>query len=568
MDVASVPLVIGVTGHRDLVPDEEPVLEAAVERFLVDLRGRFRDLPLRVMTPLAEGADRLVARVAYRLGIDISIVLPMPRRLYEQDFGDVSSEVFNEMLQYGEVMEMPLLEELGDDRIAPERRRDAQYEFLGVYLAAHSHILLALWDGKASDAPGGTAHVVRFHHDNELILISGDEPRSAIDFSEDESDLAFHIACSRRESGAPAAGLRPGEGRWLTRDDVEPHSIEIPERYRAVFVRQALLNRDLAGLVRNGAPLTSSLPRIDGLADADIGGLFAAADALALRFQRRALRAVRSLYVLVALVGLSFIVYADFPGNESAIWLYLGLLAFGMLLFLVERRGAWYRRYLDYRALTEGLRVQYFWALAGVRTPGLAEFPHDKFMKRQDLELGWIRNVMRFAARRTDADARTVPPAHLDLAIEHWFGNGAASEADYYRNRAERGERRSRITHVLTVLGFGVGLTSAVVLALFQARLDNMQINLLIAAMGGFPYLAAVRSSYAQRVSERELIAQYRYMQRIFANAAQLIGRTRDPAGRRAVLLALGTEELDEVGRWLLRQRERPVSGGQLFTAG
>ena len=568
MNVAPVPLVIGVTGHRDLVPEEEPVLEAAVERFLQDLAARFDGLPLRVMTPLAEGADRLVARVAYRLGVDISIVLPMPRRLYEQDFGDVSADVFNEMLQYGEVMEMPLLEELGDDRIAPGQRRDAQYEFLGVYLAAHCHILLALWDGKPSSAPGGTAHVVRFHHDNELILISGDEPRSAIDFSEDESDLAFHIVCSRRESGPPADGLRPGQGYWLTRDDVAPHSVDMPERYRAVFVRQALLNQDLAGLSRRGVELTSSLPRVSALADTDIGGLFAAADGLALHFQRRALRAVRSLYVLVALVGLSFIVYADFPGNDSAIWLYLGLLALGMTLFLVERRGAWYRRYLDYRALTEGLRVQYFWALAGVRTPGLAEFPHDKFMKRQDLELGWIRNVMRFAARRTDADARPVPAEHLETAIEHWLGSGEDNEADYYRDRAERGQRRSRITRLLTVLGFSAGLAAAVILALFQARLGSLQINLLIAAMGGFPYLAAVRSSYAQRVSERELIAQYHYMQRIFANAAQLIGHTRDPAGRRAILLALGTEELDEVGRWLLRQRERPVSGGQLFTAG
>lgn len=568
MSVAAVPLVIGVTGHRDLVPEEEPVLEASVERFLVDLGGRFPDLPLLVMTPLAEGADRLVARVAYRLGIAISIVLPMPRLLYEQDFGGVSAEVFSEMLGYGEVLEMPLLGDLSDDRIAEDQARDAQYEFLGVYLAAHCHILLALWDGKPSSAPGGTAHVVRFHHENELILISGDEPRSAIDFSEDESDLAFHIACSRRESGAPAAGLRPGQGRWLTRDDVQPHSTEMPRRYQAVFQRQALLNRDLARLGEPSPHLPTSLPPLQGIADTDIGRLFSAADTLAIRFQRRALRAVRSIHVLVALLGVSFIAYADFPGNEALIWLYLGLLAFGMLLFAAERRGAWYRRYLDYRALTEGLRVQYFWALAGVRPRGMAEFPHDKFMKRQDLELGWIRNVMRFAARHTDADAGPVADERLHITIEHWLGRGDDGQEAYYRSRAERGRQHSRITRTVTVAGALAGLAAAVLLALGQDALSDLSVNLLIAAMAGLPYLAAVRNSYAQRISERELIAQYSYMQRIFANARQLIEGTRDPDRQRAVLLALGTEALDEVGRWLLRQRERPVSGGQLFTPG
>lgn len=566
MTVGPVPLVVGVTGHRDLVAAQEPALEAAVEAFFSDLRHRFADLPLLVMTPLAEGADRLVARVAYRLGVAISIVLPMPRVLYEQDFGESSGEVFQEMLGYGDVVEIPLLRDLGGEAIGADQARDAQYEFLGIYMAAHCHILLALWDGKPSNAPGGTAHVIRFHHENELILISGDEPRSAIDFSEDESDLAYHIACSRREGGAPAQGLAPGQGRWLTRDDVEPHSVDMPPRYRAVFLRQMLLNRDLSRLPE--AAGSERLPPAQSAAANDIAGLFVRVDALAVRFQRRALRALRSIYLLVALTGLSFILYADFPGHDQMIWLYLGVLAAGFVLYLLERRGAWYRRYLDYRALGEGLRVQFYWALAGVRCKGVAEFPHDKFMKRQDLELGWIRNVMRYAARRTDAEVPPVDESGLAAAIEHWVGDGSDGQGHYYRDRALRGRRRSRFTSVLGVVGFSAGLAAALVLAFLQARLGTLAVNALIAAMAGLPFLAAVRSSYAQRVSEHELIAQYAYMQRIFSNAERLVAATASGRRRRAILLALGAEALDEVGRWLVRQREQPVSGGQLFTPG
>jgi hypothetical protein len=121
---------------------------------------------------------------------------------------------------------------------------------------------------------------------------------------------------------------------------------------------------------------------------------------------------------------------------------------------------------------------------------------------------------------------------------------------------------------VLSGLGFAVGLVAALILALYQDVLDGTRVNLLIALMAGMPFLAAVRSSYAQRISERELIAQYAHMHRIYGNAQRLLARSDSAAHRRAILLALGIEALDEVGLWLLRQRERPVAGGQLFHGG
>jgi hypothetical protein len=59
-----IPLVIGVTGHRDLIDAEKPQLRKKVEAFIGSLRSHFPDLPLLFLTGLAEGADRLVAEVA------------------------------------------------------------------------------------------------------------------------------------------------------------------------------------------------------------------------------------------------------------------------------------------------------------------------------------------------------------------------------------------------------------------------------------------------------------------------------------------------------------------------
>ena len=59
------PLVIGVTGHRDLLDEEQEGIKQRVRGFFEQMQVSFPDLPLMVMTPLAEGADRIAAEVAH-----------------------------------------------------------------------------------------------------------------------------------------------------------------------------------------------------------------------------------------------------------------------------------------------------------------------------------------------------------------------------------------------------------------------------------------------------------------------------------------------------------------------
>ena len=64
-------LTIGVTGHRDLLEEEIPELKKVVREFFLKLKKDFSDLDLQLITPLAEGSDRLVSDVALELGIDL-----------------------------------------------------------------------------------------------------------------------------------------------------------------------------------------------------------------------------------------------------------------------------------------------------------------------------------------------------------------------------------------------------------------------------------------------------------------------------------------------------------------
>ena len=175
----SVPIIVAVTGHRDLVESEIPLIRSRVRDCLFALRYDYPSRIIVVMSALAEGADRLVAEEALALGMPLSVVLPMPRGMYEQDFEtEASRRQFDELCAAAQdLFELPLAASNTADTVAEQGpARSRQYAQLGVFLCAHCHVLLALWDGKDSDQLGGTSQVVQFHHHDHM---PGYTPRAA-----------------------------------------------------------------------------------------------------------------------------------------------------------------------------------------------------------------------------------------------------------------------------------------------------------------------------------------------------------------------------------------------------
>jgi hypothetical protein len=84
--VGAASLIVGVTGHRMLREAELPGLRAQVQAFFLDLRARYPDLPLVLLSSLAEGSDQLAAQVAIELGVRVIAPLPMPIEQYRADF--------------------------------------------------------------------------------------------------------------------------------------------------------------------------------------------------------------------------------------------------------------------------------------------------------------------------------------------------------------------------------------------------------------------------------------------------------------------------------------------------
>ena len=149
------PLIFGVSGHRDLLSADVPQLRDQLLQIFARFRAAYPHTPFRLLTPLAEGADRLTAAVALASEIGLFVPLPMEQQKYEQDFTTAESLAeFRALLAMAEShWEISITTTHG-----PESRT-RQYAEVGDFIARHSHVLILLWDGGDNRKVGGTAWV-------------------------------------------------------------------------------------------------------------------------------------------------------------------------------------------------------------------------------------------------------------------------------------------------------------------------------------------------------------------------------------------------------------------------
>ena len=575
-DRIAIPLVIAVTGHRDLVPGEVAGIRERVRELLTDLQRRYPERRLRVMSPLAEGADRLVAEEALALGVELIVPLPMPREVYIKDFQtEESVREFDRLCAAAnEILNLPLARRNTLAAIADHGpARNLQYAQVGVFLCAHCHILLAIWDGKLTGDLGGTGQVVRFHHDDIMEGYTDRSTASQQMLVDDESDLVYHIVCSRnRPDGRPHQDFEPLQTWWFTKDEQQPRTTSIPPQHEVIFRRSGEFSRDARQFAdRIGSecyPLydereTDYLPK--GIET--IHYLFCISDWLAIFYQKRVLFALQATHALAFLMGLMFILYTDWATANTYMFAFLGFFALAYAVQRLATRSAWNRKYLDYRALAEGLRVQFYWAAAGVTSENESKFTHDNFLQTQDPELGWIRNIMRVAGTRCDAHPETRQKG-LAFVLREWIGDPATGQLGYYRRKADERLRKSRITGIVAKIGLLVSVLVVITIIFFGSSMPDSARDLLMVLMGSILLLVGIRHGYAFSTAENELIKQYEFMLRIFHNARRRLEIAGNNRERRLVLRALGGSALDEGAQWILMHRERSIDQAEIWRMG
>lgn len=153
-------VAVGVTGHRDLArPDLlRPAIDKALglirhaaKAALADDAVGKRTFKLRIVSPLAEGADRLVAQAGLDAHATLQCPLPMPKAEYLKDFATKASAAeFERLLAQAErVFELDMT-----------GSRNEAYEEVGRLVLSQSDLLIAIWDGEAPKGKGGTGQIV------------------------------------------------------------------------------------------------------------------------------------------------------------------------------------------------------------------------------------------------------------------------------------------------------------------------------------------------------------------------------------------------------------------------
>lgn len=564
---ALLTLVIGVTGHRDIPDAEHAPLQARIEDFLRDLRRQFPDLPLLMLNPLAEGGDRIAARAARTLNVPLFVPLPFAVEDYERDFGSPESLAeFRSMIAGSDLRVLPLAPGITAEAVRERgEARNRQYAQLGMFISSHCQVLLALWDGHPSEALGGTAQVVDFHVRNLMPEFAAQDAAPNL-LADDESDLVFHVACSRRlGNGGRPPTREPGRRQWLTAEAATDADQGLPPAYRTVFGQMQAFNSDTRrhwpSIVANyprllpaepPAPVPAGILRIERL--------FGAADWLALHFRQRVRLNLQASHLAAALMGLSFILYSDLAPRTELVLAFLALFALGYLVAWIGQRRQWQRKYLDYRGLSEGLRVQLYWRLAGVDVPSDGSLGYDSFLQKQDVELSWIRHAMRGTSLVQDS-GQTRDPRWLRWTIQHWVGDerGLGGQLAYFTGGARQRARAYLYTERLGRLALMAGLGGALVLAVAGPALDSGAQAGLVLFMGLLPLIAGIREAYSFKKADKELIKQFQFMSRLFASCRQRLSRAHSENEQRELLLALGRACLEEHAEWILLHRDRPL---------
>ena len=216
-----IPLVVGVTSHRDIPASEVEPIRQRVRAILCPVEGRVsRSCPSCCLSSLAEGGDQLVADEALACGARLIAPLPLPRDLYPRiSWMRWCAALRNLVRPGGDVLLPSLMAKPRHVIGAPGVARDRQYAKAGVYIASHCHMLLAIWDGKDTGGLGGTAQIVDYHLTGTPPgLIARHLNRAACAGWRRREPALSHGLLAIGSRGEPAAGSATVAGRLAHRE--------------------------------------------------------------------------------------------------------------------------------------------------------------------------------------------------------------------------------------------------------------------------------------------------------------------------------------------------------------
>jgi hypothetical protein len=344
------------------------------------MKAKYPESPIVVLSSLARGVEQLAARVAIQMGIPFIVVLSMPEKAYIKEWDAASIEEFYRLCDKAENI----------IRLSKS--------ITAAYIAEHCRFIIAFWDGIPDENLPGPAQTVSF-------MKKGISPEYAINKQQSLASM---------DVGLVKHYVMPQGNQEEAADiDLIPVIIE-PELWENNPAEQARFEQALQDGNEYNKRVCKQAKKQDEIngrryysIKKDFGALLPAENISAIshdsikiadRFLFVDMQATRiqseRKYLMIGFIFVGLIIVLIQQIYSAIHWPWLAI-AYSVAAILVAiafyylKIPAMHEKALNYRALAEGLRVQFYWHFSGLKND-----VSDYYMK--DFTTGsWIRYAIR-----------------------------------------------------------------------------------------------------------------------------------------------------------------------------
>ncbi len=524
-----IPVIIGVTGHRDLREQDIAKLKESVRGELESLRKGCPHSQIIVMTSLAAGADQLCAETALEMGLEIITVLPMETGEYEKDFNGEDAEKLHALIEKSsKVFVAPRSESFRDGR-------DYLYRQAGIYVAEHCHVLMALWDGAAATPGGcGTASIVEYKRGN-LSREAGEQ--------------------LRHRGGYVVQIVTPKAGREGCSDGAAAASDEPAAEAGTVIMHgdAASLKRILRDTDIYNADCEKS--KQEGPADL-LSAVYDFSDRMSVVSAVKYRRLLAGMSVCAVILAMAFLLYDEI--DWQGMILLCGIMI--ILLFAVNYisgKSKYRERYLEYRILAEACRVQGY-----LRTAGTAYEVADFMPWNLQVAIPWISKAMSAISIGSTAGAK-------QSILKVWI----TDQKEYHKNaltrcelQLRRNDRIVRMALIFTLFIYLGALAFEIVCCglfggsvMFSPAVNDIVRVVIKVAMGTFSAATIFTGNYYGKQSLPNVIDDHLKMILLYEEAEHEIAEKGETE---PLLVRIAEDELGENANWYAYQSKHELELG------
>lgn len=573
-----IPLVIGVVGKQKITSLGQEQLAGLIKSILQHLQDRYPHTRLKIISTLNEGGNHAVEQAVLNVGVEIVFAIPNIDDVNHNSKNDEHSVLINRATSCINLPKATVFQEQSETGLSPDQ---LQYIQAYAFIARRCHILIAITDDGGSD--NSIPQVIKFKLTGNMDWVppayrrmkhhlyppdQGPVIRILSTFQQTHTRTTYEVQylCPNENTGHQYESL-PFEIEDKTGKNKYPATLDKLDEYNADVISAG--NKVDKKMTTFFALLPDHLTGLLGPEQENIHGVYMYADMLASYYQAKTRNITRSLYIFSSLMPLIFILYIRVWQKPPVIMLYVLLSLLVYLIYWLSRKRKYQIKHLDYRALAEGLRVQFFWRFFEMadekRTlndkPGDHVIPSsvsDCYLRKQNNVLGWIRDAIRIVSTPhfNNKPGYGIKDC-LTIIREYWV----MDQAKYYAKSALRDEHKSRqFDKIVLPLILAGGITSLFLTGLFPFITEQAMLkNILILCVGYLPAVGGLLKTYAFTMGYEEQARQYERMANDFSNASTELETATDVEQFKLIIHQLGKEALRENGDWVALHRERPV---------